>query len=53
MCTIYDPTVNIVLEGVRTSENWYDVIPNFKYMCSNTKIDMTELWYQRLGSCEL
>lgn len=47
-CIVYDSTGNIALEGVRTSDNYYKVLPNSNYVCSSAKIDVTELWHQRL-----
>ncbi|XP_022891832.1 uncharacterized protein LOC111406675 [Olea europaea var. sylvestris] len=47
-CTAYDPSGSVVLKGVRTSDNYYGVLPNSNYVCSSDKIDMSELWYQRL-----
>ncbi|XP_022874256.1 uncharacterized protein LOC111393087 [Olea europaea var. sylvestris] len=48
-CIIYDSSSGVVLEGVRTSDNCYRVLPNSNYVFSSAKIDMTELWHQRLG----
>ncbi|XP_022861288.1 uncharacterized protein LOC111381706 [Olea europaea var. sylvestris] len=47
-CTVYDASGGVVLEGVRTSDNCYGVFPNSNYVCSSAKIDMSELWHQRL-----
>lgn len=50
MCIIYDPTSNVVLEGARTFDNCFGVLSNSNYVCSNAKIDVTELWWhQSLG----
>ncbi|XP_022870860.1 uncharacterized protein LOC111390104 [Olea europaea var. sylvestris] len=48
-CTIYNPSGGVVLEGVRTSDNCYGVLPYSNYVCSSAKIDMSELCHQRLG----
>ncbi|XP_022891908.1 uncharacterized protein LOC111406762 [Olea europaea var. sylvestris] len=48
-CTVYDASGDVVLEGVRTSDNCYKVLPNSNYVYSSAKIDMSELWHQRLG----
>ncbi|XP_022849862.1 uncharacterized protein LOC111371947 [Olea europaea var. sylvestris] len=48
-CTVYDSSGGIVLEGVRTSDNCYGVIPNSNYVCRSAKIDVSELWHKRLG----
>ncbi|XP_022866044.1 uncharacterized protein LOC111385848 [Olea europaea var. sylvestris] len=48
-CTVYDTFGDVVLEGVRTSDNCYGVLPNSNYLCSSAEIDMSELWHQRLG----
>ncbi|XP_022876710.1 uncharacterized protein LOC111394893 [Olea europaea var. sylvestris] len=47
-CTIYDLSSGVVLEGVRISDNCYGVLPNSNYVYSSAKIDMSELWHQRL-----
>ncbi|XP_022895268.1 uncharacterized protein LOC111409455 [Olea europaea var. sylvestris] len=47
-CTIYNTSGGVVLEGVTTSDNCYGVLPNLNYVCSSAKIDMSELWPQRL-----
>ncbi|XP_022877017.1 uncharacterized protein LOC111395263 [Olea europaea var. sylvestris] len=47
-CTVYNPSGGIVLKGVRTFDNCYGVLPNSNYVCSSAKIDMSELWHQRL-----
>lgn len=44
-CTIYDPIDNFVFGSVRTSDNCYGVLPNFKYVYSSVKIDVIELWH--------
>ncbi|XP_022883408.1 uncharacterized protein LOC111400215 [Olea europaea var. sylvestris] len=48
-CTVYDASGGVVLEGVRTSDNCYGVLPNSNYVCNSAKIDKSELWHQRLG----
>ncbi|XP_022891620.1 uncharacterized protein LOC111406424 [Olea europaea var. sylvestris] len=48
-CTVYDSSGGVVLEGVRTSDNCYGVLPNSNYMCRSAKIDVSELWHKRLG----
>lgn len=47
--TIYDPLGDIVLEGVRTSDNCYGVFLNSNYVCNSAKIDVTNFCHQRLG----
>ncbi|XP_022873961.1 uncharacterized protein LOC111392800 [Olea europaea var. sylvestris] len=48
-CTVYDSFGGVVLEGVRTSDNCYRVLPNSNYVCRSAKMDMSELWHKRLG----
>ncbi|XP_022895332.1 uncharacterized protein LOC111409522 [Olea europaea var. sylvestris] len=48
-CTVYDSFDGVVLEGVRTSNNCYGVLPNSNYVCRSAKIDVSELWHKRLG----
>ncbi|XP_022897599.1 uncharacterized protein LOC111411284 [Olea europaea var. sylvestris] len=48
-CTVYDSFGGVVLEGVRTSDNCYGVLPNSNYVCRSAKIDVSELWHKRLG----
>ncbi|XP_022843115.1 uncharacterized protein LOC111366633 [Olea europaea var. sylvestris] len=48
-CTVYDSSGGVVLEGVRTSDNCYGVLPNSNYVCRSAKIDVSELWHKRLG----
>ncbi|XP_022856135.1 uncharacterized protein LOC111377295, partial [Olea europaea var. sylvestris] len=38
-CTVYDSSGGVVLEGVRTSDNCYGILPNSNYMCRSAKID--------------
>ncbi|XP_022897283.1 uncharacterized protein LOC111410921 [Olea europaea var. sylvestris] len=48
-CTVYDSSSGVVLEGVRTANNCYGVLPNSNYVCRSAKIDVSELWHKRLG----
>ncbi|XP_022860417.1 uncharacterized protein LOC111380966 [Olea europaea var. sylvestris] len=48
-CTVYDSSGVVVLEGVRTSDNCYGVLPNSNYVCRSAKIDVNELCHKRLG----
>ncbi|XP_022877011.1 uncharacterized protein LOC111395259 [Olea europaea var. sylvestris] len=48
-CTVYDSSGGVVLDGVRTSDNCYGVLPNSNYVCRSAKIDVSELWNKRLG----
>ncbi|XP_022895214.1 uncharacterized protein LOC111409393 [Olea europaea var. sylvestris] len=49
ICTVYDSFGGVVLEGVRTTDNCYGVLPNSNYVCRSAKIDVSELWHKRLG----
>ena len=42
-CTVYDSSGGVVLEGVRTSDNCYGILPNSNYVCRSAKIDVSEL----------
>ncbi|XP_022895355.1 uncharacterized protein LOC111409547 [Olea europaea var. sylvestris] len=48
-CTVYDSFGGVVLEGVRTSDSCYGVLPNSNHVCRSAKIDVSELWHKRLG----
>ncbi|XP_022867210.1 uncharacterized protein LOC111386939 [Olea europaea var. sylvestris] len=45
------PVISNVLyvEGVRTTDNCYGVLPNSNYVCRSAKIDVSELWHKSLG----
>ena len=48
-CVIIDEEVIQVLEGNRTTNNCYRVAPTLKIFCRSARVDMLELWHQRLG----
>ena len=38
-----------VLEGNKTIDNCYGVVPMSKISCRSARVDVLELWHQRLG----
>ena len=48
-CVIIDEEVIQVLEGNRITNNCYEVAPTSKISCRSARVDMLELWHQRLG----
>ena len=38
-----------VLEGNRTTDNCYEVVPIPNISCRSARVDVLELWYQRFG----
>ena len=48
-CVIIDKEGIQVLEGNRTTDNCYGVVPTSKISCRSACVDMLELWHQRLG----
>ena len=48
-CVIIDEEGIQVLEGNRTTDNCYEVVPTSMISCRSARVDMLELWHQRLG----
>ena len=48
-CVIIDEEGIQVLEGNRTTDNCYKVVPTSKISCISARVDMLELWHQRFG----
>ena len=48
-CVIIDEEGIQVLEGNRTTDNCYRVVPTPKISCRSARVDMLELWHQRFG----
>ena len=48
-CVFIDEEGIQVLEGNRTTDNCYGVVPMSKISCRSACVDMLELWHQRLG----
>ena len=48
-CVIIDEEGIQLLEGNRTTDNCYRVVPLSKISCRSAHVDMLELWHQRLG----
>ena len=48
-CIIIDEERIQVLEGKRTSNNCYEVVPMASISCRIAHVDMLELWHQRFG----
>ncbi|XP_042950195.1 uncharacterized protein LOC122282303 [Carya illinoinensis] len=48
-CIVSDNDGNCMMQGTRTSDNCYDITPNFQYSCNSAKSEATDLWHQRLG----
>ena len=48
-CIIIDEEGIQVLEGNRTTDNCYGVVPTAKISCKSARVDMLELWHQRFG----
>ena len=46
-CIIIDEDGIQVLEGNRTTENCYRVVPTASISCRSAQVDMLELWYHR------
>ena len=48
-CVIIDEEGIQVLEGNKTIDNCYGVVPMSKISCRSARVDVLELWHQRLG----
>ncbi|XP_075675043.1 uncharacterized protein LOC142644282 [Castanea sativa] len=48
-CTIINVVGIQVLEGYRTTDNCYGVVPTPNISCRSARVDVLELWHQRLG----
>ena len=48
-CVIIDEEGIQVLEGNRTTDNCYEVVPTSMISCRSAHVDMLELWHQRFG----
>ncbi|XP_042944615.1 uncharacterized protein LOC122278499 [Carya illinoinensis] len=48
-CIVSDNDGNCMMQGTRTSDNCYDITPNFQYSCNSAKSEAIDLWHQRLG----
>ena len=48
-CVIINEEGIQVLEGNRTTNNCYEVVPTPKISCRSAYVDMLELWHQRFG----
>ena len=48
-CVIIDEEGIQVLEGNKTIDNCYGVVPMSKISCRSAHVDVLELWHQRLG----
>ena len=48
-CVIIDEEGIQVLEGNKTIDNCYRVVPMSKISCRSARVDVLELWHQRLG----
>ena len=48
-CIIIDEEGIQVLEGNKTIDNCYEVVPMSKISCRSARVDVLELWHQRLG----
>ena len=48
-CVIIDEEGIQVLEGNKTIANCYGVVPMSKISCRSARVDVLELWHQRLG----
>ena len=46
-CIIIDEEGIQVLEGNRTTDNCYGVVPMAPILCRSTRVDMLELWHHR------
>ena len=48
-CVIINEVGIQVLEGYRTTDNCYGVVPTPNISCRSTRVDVLELWHQRFG----
>ena len=48
-CVIINEVGIQVLEGNRTTDNCYEVVPIPNISCRSARVDVLELWYQRFG----
>ena len=48
-CVIINEVGIQVLEGYRTTDNCYGVVPTPNISCTNARVDVLELWHQRFG----
>ena len=48
-CIIINEEGIQVLEGNKTTDNYYGVVPTTPISCRSARVDMLELWHQRLG----
>lgn len=48
-CVVLNSNGDIILNGVRTYDNCYNIFTNFDFKCINAKVDLTKSWHQRLG----
>lgn len=49
MCIVSDSDENCVMKRVRTSDNFYGIVPISQYSCKSAKNDAIDLWHQRLS----
>ena len=48
-CLILNEEAVQVLKGLRTTNNCYGVIPKPSIACRSARVNLLELWHQRLG----
>lgn len=46
---MFDEDGTWIMEGVRTSDNCYGIGPTTSLSCRHAKLDIADLWHQRLG----
>ena len=50
-CVIIDEEGIQVLEGNRTTDNCYEVVPTSMISCRSARVVMLELWHQQIWAC--
>ena len=48
-CLVFNEDGMQVMCGRRTTDNCYDIVPNLNLSCRSARVDLMELWHQRLG----
>ena len=48
-CLIMDESGKKLINGVRTLDNCYGLVPNADIVCNNIRLPNQDLWHQRMG----
>ena len=48
-CMVLNESGEQLISGIRTLENFYDLVPDAEIVCNNVRMPNEDLWHQRMG----